>query len=200
MMKTGDGKEMDDAFSPGWTNYNDYIYYRTYDVTDYIDGANVALGAKVGNGWYAGIIGRQYYGEIGDDNVNELALLAKLIIKYKDGSSDVIVTNTSDWKVSDEGPVLLNDFFQGEIYDSRLEAGIADWNRWGFDDAGWKYVTRLHYSPKLIGGNSNTAYLLNDDRVYPADGDETYIYDPSNINFSTGLKWGEIVREPLSVP
>lgn len=198
MMKTGDGKEMDDAFSPGWTNYNDYIYYRTYDVTDYIDGANVALGAKVGNGWYAGIIGRQYYGEIGDDNVNELALLAKLIIKYKDGSSDVIVTNTSDWKVSDKGPVLLNDFFQGEIYDSRLEAGIADWNRWGFDDAGWKYVTRLHYSPKLIGGNSNTAYLLNDDRVYPADGDETYIYDPSNINFSTGLKWGEIVREPVS--
>jgi hypothetical protein len=174
MMETADGKPLDDVFSPGWTNYNDYIYYRTYDVTDYIDGRNVVLGAKVGNGWYAGFIGRQYYGKIGEDHLNDLALLAKLVIKYTDGSSDVVVTNTTDWKASDKGPILLNDFFYGEIYDSCLESAVDGWNKTGFNASDWGKVSRLDYSAKLIGGNENTAYMLEGDRIFPVDSKENF--------------------------
>lgn len=198
MMKTSDGKQLEDVFGPGWTNYNDYIYYRTYDVTEYINSRDVTLGVRIGNGWYAGIIGRQYYGEIGKKDINELSLIAQLVIKYTDGSSSRISTNTTDWKASDKSPILLNDFFIGEVYDSRLESAIDGWNNTGFRDTNWGKVSRLNYEAKLIGGNENTAFMLESDRIYPVNSDETFLYDPENIIMTPGLKYGEVAPKIIS--
>lgn len=193
MAKGSDGKIYDDAFSPGWTNYNDYIFYRTYDVTSYLSGTKAVLGVRLGTGWYAGYIGRQYYGTIGADDVNELALLARLVITYADGSQEIISSNANDWTATEKGPILSNDFFFGEVYDARLESEIKGWDAPGFNASGWGKVSKLDYSVQLIGGSENTAYLLEDDRIYPKANNGTYIYDPEAIKMTTGLKYGEIV-------
>ncbi len=196
MQLQNDGTVLDDIFSPGWTNYNDYIYFRTYDVTNYIDGNEVALGARIGNGWYSGIIGEDYYGRIGDDDKYELALIAKMVINYTDGSQDVILTNTDDWTASEDGPILMNDFFMGEIYDARLEANVKGWNDVNFNDSNWNAVTKLEgYSPQFVGGDENTAYMLDELRLDPQPSEDTFIYDPENIDFSTGLAYGQVVPE-----
>ena len=199
MQKKDDGTFLDDVFSPGWTNYNDYIYYHTYDVTDYLEGDNLVLGAEVGTGWYAGIIGREYYGEIGETGVNELSLLAKLVINYFDGSQDVISTNTENWVATDNGPVLSNDFFIGEVYDARLEANVKGWESGGFDASNWSKVSKLDYDPILVGGNENTAYMLEELKLTPEASEETYIYDPENIDFSSDLTYGEVVPEKVDL-
>ncbi|MBP8959317.1 MAG: alpha-L-rhamnosidase N-terminal domain-containing protein [Bacteroidales bacterium] len=166
-----DGTEMDDVFSPGWTNYNDYLYYRAYDVTSYIDNKDLAIGVRLGTGWYAGIIGRAYYGGIGEKGINELSLLAELAIEYVDGSTEIITSNTTDWVASENGPILSNDFFAGEVYDSRLEANIKGWDNSGFNAQRWSQVKRLDYKPKLVGGNENTAYMLEEYRIDPKESD-----------------------------
>ena len=113
--------EVDDTFNPGWTDYFHYVNYQTYDITDYIDDSELAIGVMVGNGWYAGNIGTvANYQSIGDPDVSELALIAKAVVTYTDGTKEVISTNTTDWKSSDESPVLSNDFFDGTSYDCLL--------------------------------------------------------------------------------
>ena len=52
--KTGD-HELD----PGWTNYNKYIEYVTFDVTEELSVGENVLAAQVGNGWY--IMNRDHY-------------------------------------------------------------------------------------------------------------------------------------------
>ena len=46
----------EDYFTPGWTSYNKRLQYQTYDVTDLLQQGGNALGAMLGNGWYAGYI------------------------------------------------------------------------------------------------------------------------------------------------
>ncbi|MDX8339349.1 family 78 glycoside hydrolase catalytic domain [Draconibacterium sp. IB214405] len=191
------GEELIDIFSPGWTNYNDYIYYRSYDVTPIVKGNKVTIAARIGDGWYAGLIGREYYHEIGEAGINELALIAKLVINYGDGSQQVIRTNTSDWTASDDGPVLQNDFFIGEIYDARLEKNIKGWNNVGFDDSKWQKVQKLDYKPILRGGDENTAYMPEELRIHPKKSKNTFMYNPEKIDFSGGLDYGSVIPEPV---
>lgn len=122
-----------DWFSPGWTDYEKRIYYRTYDVTGLLKGGENALGAVLADGWFAGYLGfsrrRELYGQ-------KLRLLAQLEIEYADGSTRTVATGPG-WKAS-LGPIRQADFLQGEMYDARLE--MPGWNASGFDDADWKAV------------------------------------------------------------
>ena len=47
----------DDVLAPGWTDYRKRIQYQTYDVTDLLREGPNALGAILGDGWYAGFVG-----------------------------------------------------------------------------------------------------------------------------------------------
>lgn len=123
----------EDYFSPGWTDYNKRIYYRTYDVKDKIQQGDNAIGAVLADGWFAGYVGgghkRNHYGR-------NLRLLCQLNIEYEDGTTDVIASGP-DWKAS-TGPILQADFLMGETYDARKE--MPGWNRAAFDDMDWKPV------------------------------------------------------------
>lgn len=44
------------------------------------------------------------------------SLLAKVVMKYEDGSREVFGTNTEDWKYFGEGPYLFSSYFAGEQY------------------------------------------------------------------------------------
>lgn len=121
----------EDYFTPGWTVYQKRVNYRTYDVTGLIhqNGAN-AIGAIVGDGWYIMLHNEVSVGQ-------KIKLLAQLNIEYADGTSQTVATDES-WKMSDDGPILTSDIYNGEDYDARKE--IAGWNEPGFDDGSWKPV------------------------------------------------------------
>ena len=122
-----------DYFTPGWTDYEKRVYYRTYDVTNQIARGENVLGAELADGWYCGYIGwgrnRNLYGD-------KPRVKLQLNVVYKDGTSEVVGTN-SGWKAS-AGPTREADFLMGEFYDARL--ADSDWCRPGFDDSDWDNV------------------------------------------------------------
>jgi alpha-L-rhamnosidase len=142
------GRPIGDQFlAPGWTNYHRRLHSQSYDVTAHLAGGANAIGATLGDGWYAGYvayglltgvggldpeaIGRAYYGTVP-------ALLAQLEIELADGSVQVVATDTS-WK-SGQGPITETDILMGEAYDARRE--IPGWSKPGFDDSAWPAAAR----------------------------------------------------------
>ncbi|AHG93182.1 alpha-L-rhamnosidase (plasmid) [Gemmatirosa kalamazoonensis] len=131
----------DRLFAPGWTSYDHRLQYFTYDVTDLLrPGAN-AIGATLGDGWYRGHFGftgkRNNYG-------TRLALLAQLVVRYADGRTVTLGTDSA-WK-SSTGPILVSDIYDGERYDARLEK--RGWSAAGFADGGWRGV-RVTAAPNV---------------------------------------------------
>src|ERR671921_523289 len=121
-----------DVLAPGWTDYDRRIHYQTYDVTPLLaDGPN-ALGAVLGDGWFAGFVGFDpkhrgaHYGA-------RPQLLAQLNVEYEDGTTESLTTEGL-WRCS-TGPILYSDLLMGESYDARRE--MPGWAEPGFDDSGW---------------------------------------------------------------
>jgi alpha-L-rhamnosidase len=122
-----------DIFAPEWTDYDKRINYRSYDVTGLVKKGGNAIGALLGDGWYAGYVGwqktRGRYGL-------QTSLLAQLEVEYADGSKETITTDKS-WKTSC-GPMRSSDFMMGETYDARKE--MPGWTEAGFDESAWHKV------------------------------------------------------------
>jgi alpha-L-rhamnosidase len=121
-----------DVLAPGWTDYHRRIQYQTYDVTPLLaDGPN-ALGAVLGDGWFAGFVGfdPKHRGALYGHRPQ---LLAQLNVEYEDGTTECLATEGS-WRCS-TGPILFSDLLMGESYDARRE--MPGWAEPGFDDSGW---------------------------------------------------------------
>ena len=124
----------DDVLSPGYTTYSKRVETLTYDVTSLLVDGDNAIGASLGEGWYAGnLLLRQRQELMGLTP----KLLGQLELTYEDGTVDSIATDAK-WKGMDAGPQLAVGFYHGEDYDARKELG--DWNVAGFDDGQWKDV------------------------------------------------------------
>jgi len=130
----------DQYFTPGWTAYDFRFQYQTYDVTAQLKPGKNCLGALLGDGWFRGYMG---WGNNHNSYGSKLALLAQLVITYKDGKQQIIGTD-GDWK-STTGPILMSDIYNGETYDARLE--LPGWSDASYDDKDWKRVTLLE-TPK----------------------------------------------------
>lgn len=142
------GDKIGDALlAPGWTSYNKRLQYQTYDVTEQLrEGAN-SIGIAVANGWYKGRLGWEnqsnHYGD-------RRAALVQLHVVYKDGTEDVIVSD-STWQ-SSTGAVQLSEIYDGETYDARLE---QRWSEPGFDDAAWGGVDLLDLPLSVLVAQEN---------------------------------------------
>ncbi|RGP71211.1 hypothetical protein FLONG3_7161 [Fusarium longipes] len=129
----------DYVLAPGWQSYHHRHVYDTYDVTDLLMPGPNAIGAVVGEGWYAGRLGfgggtRNLYG-------NSTGLLAQLRFKSKNGTSTIIHTDTN-WK-SSFGPVTSGEIYDGETYDANLETDIEGWSTHNFDSSSWHGIRLL---------------------------------------------------------
>ncbi len=143
------GKRVGDRwFDPGWTTYSKRILYSCYDITDMLNEENNVLGVILGNGWFNPLPMKMW----GRYNFREhLAIgrprfIATLTIDYEDSTKEIIVTDKS-WKV-DEGPILRNNVYLGEIYDARLQQ--KEWNLAGFDDLKWKNVHEVEADKSIL--------------------------------------------------
>ncbi len=80
----------DEYFTPGWTAYNFRYQYQTYDVTGSLKNGTNCLAAMLGDGWFRGRLAwddkRNSYGK-------KLALLAQLVVTYKDGTQQIVGTD-----------------------------------------------------------------------------------------------------------
>ncbi|WP_270739688.1 family 78 glycoside hydrolase catalytic domain [Massilioclostridium coli] len=205
---TTDGTIIDDSFNPGWTDYTIYVNGQTYDVTDLIDGTDVTIAATVGRGWYKGKIARskRFTTVIGDDSKAESALIAKLVVNYKDGTQAVLNSDGSTWKTSLNSPYLnndteQNDFYNGEIYDANVAQQIEGWNDSGYNDDSWD---KANDTGEYIGYIRPTSVMAShfspENNQKPVGG---YTYSEINLPTSEGgtseLDYGEVVEKPVDV-
>ncbi|MFT3867888.1 MAG: family 78 glycoside hydrolase catalytic domain [Nibricoccus sp.] len=123
-----------DLLTPGWTDFNKRVQYQTYDVTAQLRSGQNALGAVLGDGWYASVLGytgkRYFYG-------GYPRLLAQLDIEYTDGSRETLATD-STWRGTTAGPIRSADLMQGCTFDARLKND--DWANPKTDTAAWQPV------------------------------------------------------------
>jgi len=134
-----DGTSIYDELKPGHTDYTKRTYYMTYDVTKLLQSGANAIGAQVSSGFWNGDIVHGMYG-------GTLGFIAKMEIKYTDGTSKTIVTEPKTWVCSTKGPVLMGDIYNGESYDARNE---SNWTSVTYDDKDW-YKTSLNTDFKGI--------------------------------------------------
>jgi len=94
-----------------WRNFR--VNYLTYDIKDLLVKGTNEIGALIGNGFYA--TGRTRWVE----PYGTPRFICQVEIKYSDGTSQTIVSDDT-WHVR-KSAILLNDLYDGEIYDARLK-------------------------------------------------------------------------------
>jgi alpha-L-rhamnosidase len=138
------GKRMGDSYlSPGWTSYDKHLQYQTYDVSNIVTEGKNAIGAIVGSGWYRTRLGwenrQNIYGK-------ETGLLFQMVIKYTDGTTETVVSDTS-WKASNSH-IISSEIYNGEVQDARLEQ--KNYSVATFDDSKWNSVVSKDFPKDYI--------------------------------------------------
>ena len=110
-IQLNDRRVSDEYFSPGWTSYKKRIQYQTYDITEYLAESN-ELSIIVANGWFKGNLAYQNRKNIYG---NRSAVIAELYIQYKDGTSEVVLSDKS-WKCT-TGEIRYSEIYHGETID-----------------------------------------------------------------------------------
>ena len=109
------GRQIDEYFMPGWTNYNKYVHLCSYDITADIQEKNL-IEVTLADGWYSGRLGYTtkafVYGKV-------MALFAEISLSFADGSAETIATDES-WKVG-ESHIREASLFDGEKVDFRIQ-------------------------------------------------------------------------------
>lgn len=126
-----------DYFAPGFTSYEHQIQYQSYDVTAQLNAVNM-LTAVVAGGWAAGSFNYKRKNKVSADRQ---AFLCELHLEYKDGSSEIIGTDTS-WEVTEDGPYRMAEWYDGETYDATVNPDQVCWKK--------ADITRPRKNPALI--------------------------------------------------
>ncbi|WP_162817892.1 family 78 glycoside hydrolase catalytic domain [Niabella yanshanensis] len=130
-----------DVLAPTVSEYNKKIFYNTYDVTPLVAQGTNCLGVTLGNGRFFAV--RNFHGkpnpltQIPQSQYGLPQLLLQLRIRYEDGSVAWVHSDQS-WKVTDNGPILANNEFDGEDYNANKE--LTGWSNAGYNDQAWKAV------------------------------------------------------------
>lgn len=107
----------DEYFTPYSNDYNEWVQYQTYDLTEQMKNAGT-LSVLLGNGWYKARFGFSAKEDVGFYG-NEWKLIAELHLEYADGTKDVIGTDES-WTVR-RSTITFSNLYDGEHRDDTLE-------------------------------------------------------------------------------
>ena len=130
---TINGERPDDTLlNPCNTQYDQTALYRVFDVTDLLASGENAIGVELGNSFYNEIGGVwNWPSAVWRDDPK---LLFNLDIRYTDGTSETVVSDTS-WKLTKNGPTISNGIYYGDSYDARKE--LTGFDTAGYDDSAW---------------------------------------------------------------
>lgn len=137
-----------DELTPGWTSYRKHLCYQTYDVTEYLNEGENAMGAILGAGWYKGKMG---FLEVRNNYGTRTAFLAQMTVRYEDGTEEVFVTDES-WTGAD-APIVFAEIYDGEIYDASME--IPGWSKAGDVSGTWRPVSSVEFSKDVLAGQGS---------------------------------------------
>lgn len=104
------------VLDPAWTEFNKRVLYATYDVAPSLKRGSNAIAVLLGRGWYGKATGAQP------------KLICQLQGTYEDGKPFSFVSD-QNWTVG-KSPILLDDIYNGETYDARLQPNGWDTTEW----------------------------------------------------------------------
>lgn len=122
----------DHVLSPALAEYPKRLWYVTHDVTDHVRQGRNAIGAILGNGRFFAVRS-QVYANMPTYGLPKLLL--RMRIEHDDGSV-TSVTSDDRWRVTDAGPIIANNEYDGEEHDARRSLGA--WSEAGYDDGSWQ--------------------------------------------------------------
>lgn len=106
-----DSKLGDGYLTPGFNDYDFYLRYQSYDVSKLLVNDNL-ISVQMADGWYKGRFGPGNLEAIWGD---KYLLALKLIIKYDDGSEDIILSD--DKFKCQESYIIKAGIYDGEYED-----------------------------------------------------------------------------------
>lgn len=114
------GKRVGENYlSPGFNDYDGYLRYQTYDITNLLEEEN-EISVNLGDGWYKGRIGiDKPFDKGGNVFGTKYKLNALIVISYDDSSEDRIITDDS-WEYSNSFNIE-NSIYDGEVIDYTKE-------------------------------------------------------------------------------
>ena len=142
------GREVTDTvLNPGNTQYDKRILYQTYDIKSLLRPGRNGIGITLGSGWWSDaqtfvVKNFNYYGD-------RESVLARLELRYADGTQEAFVTNPEEWTCYEEGPYTYAGLFKGEHLDRRRLDLFEDFSLPGFTLEGMKQPEEI--IPDLIG-------------------------------------------------
>lgn len=170
----------DEYFSPGQSVYSKEVYYRAYDVTDYVKEGDNAIGVMLGHGRYDRA--KATWGDT-------LAFCGKLVLNYEDGKKQVIVSDSS-WMGYADGPIRNDDMFLGEYYDAGFE--VDGWTDAEFSEENWRNVSIYEGSKvKLVASDSEPVRCIQElsPVTVTEPVDDVFVYDfGQNMNGMCRIK------------
>jgi alpha-L-rhamnosidase len=170
------------VFAPEYTRYDKHLQFQTYDITALLQNGGNVLGAALADGWFSGA--RWQNGRRGGYGPNSefRKLLARIAVRYTDGTGDVFGTDGS-WKYLKDSPMTFDAFFLGETYDARKNP--VGWEKPGYDTSAWEapvvFPKLQDYmaQTKLVAQRNEPIAVIRE--VTPVNirktGPETYIFD-----------------------
>jgi len=179
------GKVGDRYFASGKQAFREQMKYDSYEVTESLKEGENVIGFSLGHGWYD---------RGGYSNTGRLGVKAQLVIRYEDGSTQIIGTDET-WQCYTDGPIRSDDMYNGEFYDAGKEQ--KGWNDIGFDAEGWQGAVcdmieepDMELTPNRLEGIGCIETLVPVSRTEPKEG--VYVYDFgqefTGIVSLTGLK------------
>lgn len=107
---TVNGKRVDGhELKPGWTDYRKEVTCQALDITSLLHKGENEIHAQLSHGWWNGEISRGVYGRN-----TPLAFKAALEV-----NGQAVALTDETWQCSHDGPLLLGDIYDGEVYDAR---------------------------------------------------------------------------------
>ena len=137
-LSVNGGPASDHVLDPGWTDYHRTVQFVAYDLTDQLVSGDNAIGAHIGNGFYAGDQGDRFFWPLYEDKTytrqgNELCFFCELHLFYDDGTHETTISGP-DWTTRKSATTLAN-IYASETHDRR--AYPRGWDTASFDDAEW---------------------------------------------------------------
>lgn len=117
--------------APGFTSYEHHLQYQVTDITDRLEKENTLL-VPIAGGWAVGCFVMNRANRI---YAKRQALLLEIRIEYKDGSIEVIPSDTS-FEVTMEGPYTKADLYNGEDYDATISYESVSFHKAGIEETG----------------------------------------------------------------
>jgi len=123
----------DRVLSPVPSEYNNELMSVSYDVTDMVRQGKNVIGVILGNGYYYNM--QQGFAPRNNHSFGYPKLRFEMDLFYADGQVRRIVSSAKGWKINCDGPIRVNNMYDGEVYDATKE--LQGWLDADYDDSAW---------------------------------------------------------------